>query len=79
MLALNINNPIVESYFHQSAAEVMSVLEAIASHKVQLVNNSYIADIRNDIESYKNGNLQTAPLDESFWDEMDKYIDRIIP
>ena len=76
MLTLHIDNPEVESFFHQNPAEIMSALEAMASHKAKPNNTSqYVIDIRNDIEEYKNGTLKSAPLDKAFWDEMDKHID----
>lgn len=37
MLTLNIDNPTVENYFHQSADEIYKALEAIAMRKARLV------------------------------------------
>ncbi len=82
MLTLNIDNPVIENYFHSSTDEMFHALEAIALNKAHLVatNNPMpqsAIEIQRDIEAYRRGELKTTPLDEAFWDEMDSFIDSI--
>jgi len=74
MLTLNIDNPTVENYFHQSADEIYNVLEAIAMRKARLVIGDNVipqaaVDIMQDIEAYRRGELKTTPFEEGM-DEM---------
>lgn len=74
MLTLNIDNPAVESYFHQSADEMYKVLEAIAMSRAKLVSTENkmpqaAIEIMRDVEAYRRGELKTMPLEEGM-DEM---------
>lgn len=38
----------------------------------------YADEVKRRIEEYKSGNMETYPLDQDFWDRMDKRIDAMI-
>ena len=37
----------------------------------------YADEVSRRIGEYKSGKMETAPLDQDFWDEMDEYIDTV--
>ena len=45
MLALNIDNPIVEKYFHNNPKEASDLLEAVATNKAVIVFNNHQTNI----------------------------------
>ncbi len=81
MLTLKIDNPAVESYFHQSADEIYKVLEAIAMSKAKLVSTDgkmpqAAIEIMRDVEAYRRGELKTMPLEEGMEEMRQKLISK---
>lgn len=45
--------------------------------KVEPSRPWYADEVKNRIEEYKSGKMETYPLDQDFWDRMDKRIDEM--
>ncbi len=81
MLTLNIDNPTVENYFHQSADEIYKVLESIALSKARLVSTENAmpqaaVDIMRDVEAYRRGELKTVPFEEGLAEMRQKLVSK---
>ena len=58
----------------------VSLLEALPKGAVKAVEthkDSLSKEVLARVEEYKSGTSKTAPLDDKFWDEMDKHIDSL--
>ncbi len=58
------------------AEEALKLLSTLPEEAITIEPKPWYADeVKRRIEEYKNGKMETYPLDQEFWDKMDKRID----
>jgi len=58
------------------AEEALKLLSTLPEEAIIIEPKPWYADeVKRRIEEYKSGNMETYPLDQDFWDRMDKRID----
>jgi len=58
------------------AEEALKLLSTLPEEAIIIEPKPWYADeVKRRIEEYKSGNMETNPLDQDFWDRMDKRID----
>jgi hypothetical protein len=73
MMKMTIN--IQDSFVDQ----VMVFLKTLPKDAVEVESSRpwYADEVKRRVEEYKNGKMETYPLDQDFWDRMDKRIDEM--
>ncbi len=61
------------------ADKVMAFLNTFPKEavKIEPLRPWYADEVKSRIEEYKSGKMETYPLDQDFWDRMDKRIDEM--
>ncbi len=61
------------------ADKVMAFLNSLPKESVTVEASrpSYADEVKRRVEEYKSGKMETYPLDQDFWDRMDKRIDEM--
>jgi hypothetical protein len=60
------------------AQEALELLSSLPEDAITVEPKPWYADeVKRRIEEYKRREMKTYPLDQSFWDEMDDYIDTV--
>ena len=60
------------------AQEALELLSSLPEDAISVEPKPWYADeVKRRVEEYKSGEMKTYPLDQSFWDEMDDYIDTV--
>lgn len=61
------------------ADKVMAFLNTFPKEAVKIEPSRpwYADEVKSRIEEYKSGKMETYPLDQDFWDRMDKRIDEM--
>lgn len=60
------------------AEEALKLLSTLPEDAITIEPKPWYTDeVKRRIEEYKSGKMETAPLDQDFWDEMDKFIDTV--
>ena len=61
------------------ADKVMAFLNTFPKEAVKIEPSRpwYADEVKSRIEEYKSGRMETYPLDQDFWDRMDKRIDEM--
>lgn len=61
------------------ADKVMAFLNSLPKDDVKIEPSRpwYAEEVEKRIEAYKSGKMDTAPLDQNFWNEMDDFIDTV--
>lgn len=59
------------------ADQVMAFLKTLPKDAVEVESSRpwYADEVKCRVEEYKSGKMETYPLDQDFWDSMDKRID----
>lgn len=58
------------------AEEALKLLSTLPEEAITIEPKPWYADeVKRRIEEYKSGKMETYPLDQDFWDRMDKRID----
>jgi hypothetical protein len=73
MMKMTIN--IQDSFVDQ----VMAFLKTLPKDAVEVESSRpwYADEVKRRVEEYKNWKMETYPLDQDFWDRMDKRIDEM--
>jgi len=61
------------------ADQVMAFLKTLPKDAVEVESSRpwYADEVKRRVEEYKSGKTETYPLDQDFWDSMDKRIDEM--
>ena len=60
------------------AEEALKLLSSLPDEAITIdLKPWYTDEVKRRIEEYKSGKMETAPLDQAFWDEMDNFIDTV--
>ncbi|AFV98253.1 MULTISPECIES: addiction module protein [unclassified Sulfuricurvum] len=61
------------------ADKVMAFLNSLPKESVTVEQSRpwYADEVKRRVEEYKSGKMETYPLDQDFWDRMDKRIDEM--
>jgi len=60
------------------AEEALKLLSTLPEEAITIDPKPWYADeVKRRIEEYKSGKMETYPLDQDFWDRMDKRIDEM--
>lgn len=61
------------------ADKVMAFLNTFPKEAVKIESSRpwYADEVKSRIEEYKSGKMETYPLDQDFWNRMDKRIDEM--
>lgn len=61
------------------ADQVIAFLKTLPKEaaKIEPSRPWYADEVKRRIEEYKSGKMETYPLDQDFWDRMDKRIDEM--
>lgn len=61
------------------ANQVMAFLKTLPKDAVEVESSRpwYADEVKRRVEEYKSGKMETYPLDQDFWDSMDKRIDEM--
>lgn len=61
------------------ADQVMAFLKTLPKDAVEVEFSRpwYADEVKRRVEEYKSGKMETYPLDQDFWDRMDKRIDEM--
>lgn len=60
------------------AEEALKLLSTLPEEAITIEPKPWYADeVKRRIEEYKSGKMETYPLDQEFWDCMDKRIDEM--
>lgn len=60
------------------AEEALKLLSTLPEEAITIEPKLWYADeVKRRIEEYKSGKMETYPLDQEFWDSMDKRIDEM--
>lgn len=59
--------------------QVIAFLKTLPKDAVEVESSRpwYADEVKRRVEEYKNGKMETYPLDQDFWDRMDKRIDEM--
>jgi hypothetical protein len=58
--------------------EALKLLSSLPDEAITIdLKPWYTDEVKRRIEEYKSGKMETAPLDQAFWDEMDNFIDAV--
>lgn len=59
------------------ADQVMAFLKTLPKDAVEVESSRpwYADEVKRRVEEYKSGKMETYPVDQDFWDRMDKRID----
>lgn len=58
------------------AEEALKLLSTLPEEAITIDPKPWYTDeVKRRIEEYKSGNMETYPLDQEFWDTMEKRID----
>lgn len=60
------------------AEEALKLLSTLPEEAITIDPKPWYADeVKRRIEEYRAGDMETYPVDQAFWDEMDDYIDTV--
>ncbi|MDP3266734.1 MAG: addiction module protein [Sulfuricurvum sp.] len=60
------------------AEEALKLLSTLPEEAITIDPKPWYADeVKRRIEEYRAGEMETYPVDQAFWDEMDEYIDTV--
>lgn len=60
------------------AEEALKLLSTLPEEAITIDPKPWYADeVKHRIEEYRAGEMETYPVDQAFWDEMDEYIDTV--
>ncbi|MFA6189754.1 MAG: addiction module protein [Sulfuricurvum sp.] len=60
------------------AEEALKLLSTLPEEAITIDPKPWYADeVKRRIEEYRAGDMETYPVDQAFWDEMDEYIDTV--